>query len=129
MLELKVATKIRGKTAGDDWTIRRDVVNIPLGQSLADAWLTVKEQIEDLDADAKIQKHITGTDVPGTGQIEVAGTSGTGTVRFDLAPADTVLLLPHVTYYYDIQVKTTTGKINTPDDGTIIALPQITLTS
>ena len=126
---LKVGTKIRGKTAGDDWTIRRNVVNVPSGNTITDAWMTVKEELGDADPGV-IQKHISGTgDDPGVGQIEVAGSGGTATIRFDLTPDDTVKLKPWVTYYYDIQVKTSTGKYDTPDDGTIIATPQVTQTT
>jgi hypothetical protein len=125
--EQKVGTKIRELTAGDDWTIRRTVVNIPTGQSLVSAWFTAKLNMEDDDADAIVQKEITSVDQVGIGQIEdTGGVSGTAMLRFDLLPEDTELFEPYQTYYYDVQVKTSTGKYNTPDDGTIIALPQVT---
>lgn len=126
----KVGTKIRIRTAGDDWTIRRIVANVPAGQTLTDAWFTAKANLEDLDAAALFQKHVNAvSDQPGVGFIENSGSGGTATIRFDLVPADTVKFKPWLVYWYDIQVKTSLGKFDTPDDGTIIATPQITQTT
>lgn len=126
--QLKVNTKIRDKTAGDDWTIRRNVVNVPASQSIVKAWMTVKKNLEDADADAIIQKVVDSPiDTPGTGQIENDGASThIAIIRFDLTNEETALLEPYTTYFYDIQVQTSTDKYDTPDDGTIIAKPQIT---
>lgn len=124
--ELKKGTKIRNKTAGDDWTIRRRVVNIPTGQTLTKAWLTVKMSLDEEDSAAIIQKVVDTSEVDGVGCIEDNGAGGTGVVRFDLTKDDTVKLRPWQTYYYDMQVKTSQNKYDTPDDGTIIAKPQVT---
>lgn len=128
-MQQKINTKIRNKTAGDDWTIRRRVPNVPSGQQIAEAWFTVKENLEQEDSAAIIQKHVTSTvEEVGVGQIEQTGASGTAIIRFDLVPSETVLLKPWMTYYYDFQVLTNIGKYDTPDDGTIIAAPQVTRT-
>jgi hypothetical protein len=124
--KLKVGTKIRQLTAGDSWTIRRNVVNVPTGQLVVQAWFTAKLYLEDLDGAAIVQKLITAVNVAGTGQIENNGGSGTAIVRFDLTPDDTVLFKPWQIYYYDIQVKTSLDIVDTPDDGTIEAMPQVT---
>jgi hypothetical protein len=123
--EQKVGTKIRNRTAGDNWTIRRNVVRIPTGQTIVKAWFTVKLKLQD-DDPGILQKIITSVNQAGVGQIEDAGGSGTAIVRFDLTPADTVLFAPWQTYYYDIQVKTNLDHYDTSDDGTIIAKPQVT---
>lgn len=122
----KVGTKIWDKTAGDSWTIRRNVVKVPTGQTIVRAWFTAKLKLEDDDDAAIVQKEITGVNVAGTGHIEDPGGSGTGILRFDLGPTDTVKFLPWQTYFYDIQVKTNIDIVDTPDDGTIKALPQVT---
>ena len=123
----KVGTKIRRRTAGDTWTIRRRVTNLPTGHSIAEAWFYVKENFEDADSAALITKHLVGT-TPDTGsEVEVVGPGPTiAVVRFKLLNTETVLLKPWVTYYYDFQVKTDQGDYDTPDDGTIIATPQVT---
>jgi len=81
------------------------------------------------DTDARLQKRITTTGVPGTGQIVEAGGPGTdGDLRFDLTQADTTLLGAK-RYVHDIQIKLATGKIYTIEKGTIQLAPGVTETT
>lgn len=123
--------EIKDFVAGDDLQITRTISNISSGASLAKVWFTVKSRQEDADVDAIIQKEITTTDVPGTGQITNAG-SGTppdriATVRFDLLPADTLKLEGRAIYLYDIQVLTDGGAVYTPETGRITAKLGVTI--
>ena len=115
---------------GDDLDVRRTVRKIPAGQTVVEAWLTIKEDEEDSDAEAVLQKHITGTDVPGTGAIEADGsTDQIAVLRFDLTAADTLLLEADAPYFHDVQIKTSAGKLNTPFKGMTIAKQQITVSN
>ena len=111
--------RIDDVVAGDDLEITRTITSVPDGATLTDAWITVKEHPDDADASAIIQKAITSSDVPGTGQITDTGADGTGAVRFDLADTDTALIIPGRDYFWDIQVKTSGGAIYTPTAGKI----------
>lgn len=112
--------------AGNDITIERTVTGVPAGQTLTMAWFTVKSKFSDLDADAKIQKEITTVLDANQGHISDSGADETGTVIFYLQAADTLLLYPLSEYRYDIQVKTSGGKIYTPELGIIMSLPRVT---
>jgi len=130
MSDEKKETHIRNRVAGDNWTIRLTVVDIPVGQTLAQAWFTVKRNLDDLDSAAIVQKIITSAPAA-DGQIEDTGSDGTGVIKFTLAPEDTELFDHHVVYVWDAQVETNIGIINTPDyaRGTLKAEPQITQSS
>jgi hypothetical protein len=104
--------------AGTDIEIRRNIDGIPEGQTLTDAWLTAKKSIDDADDAAIIDKHITTTDVPGTGQIVDDGTGDNdGEVRFDLSPAETSPLYER--HAFDIWVRTSAGKVYPSNLGVI----------
>lgn len=115
--------------AGDDFTIERTITLVPSGQTMINAWLTVKRRISDTDALAVFQKAITTSLIAGIGHIDDTGADGTGHVIFYLIAANTVLLTPYSEYRYDIQVKLSGGAISTPETGVIIAFPQSTRTS
>lgn len=113
--------RITGFAVGDDLLIRRTIdraeSGIPTGVLITDAWFTVKSAIADLDAAALVDKQITTSDVPGTGQIEDDGTADADPiVRFDLTDADT-RLIGTAHRKYDIQVKTALGGIYTGEKG------------
>jgi hypothetical protein len=112
---------------GDDVDLRCRVTRIPAGQTVAHAWLTIKNKLGDVDADAVLQKHITTVNQAGTGQIEDAGATGTAVLRFDLTNDDTMFLKPDSPYFHDVQIKTTAGKISTPFRGLTIAKAQVTI--
>lgn len=112
--------------AGDDFTIERTLTPVPSGQTITNAWFTVKRKVTDIDAYAVIQKAITPILVTSIGQIDDTGIDGTGHIVLYLIAAETVLLTPYSEYHYDIQVKLSGGAISTPETGIIIAFPQIT---
>lgn len=116
---------------GDDYDVEREVVNVPSGDALLEAWLTIKKSEFDPDADAVIQKHITETLSPGVGQITETGDSvgAVGNLVFQLTAADTALLDPYEQYSYDIQVKTINNKLFTRESGILVPQGQITRTS
>jgi hypothetical protein len=90
---------------GDDYDIIRDISTLPIGQGIAEAWLTIKENV--WDTTTILSKHITGT-VSSGGIIEDDGLSDTiGRIRFTLLNSETVLLKEFYRYTYDIQIKTT----------------------
>lgn len=122
-----VNVKIRGYVAGDTMTVRRTVEDVPVGQVLATAWMTIKVDIADDDPGA-LQKVIT-TSATAAGQITDDGADETGVVEFDLSDTETLALGTEVTYLYDIQVKTDAGKVATVERGTIRFIDGVTTAS
>jgi len=115
-----------GYVAGDDLNVVRNVTNVTPADPLIKAWLTIKTSASILDASATVQKIITTASVPGVGQIGQNGGVGTGdgtaSMTFTLTAADTALMGTTIAHFYDVQVKTSTGVINTPDRGTVARL-------
>lgn len=119
--------EISGFAVGDYITVRRTInrtsSNLPTGETITQAWFTVKENITDADGSAIVQKVITTVDDPGNnGHIEEDGGSGAGTadpvLRFDFLSADTEAIDTNHRWY-DIQVKTSTNAIYTGEKGEI----------
>jgi hypothetical protein len=122
--------RIEDIVVGDDVDVERVVTNVPSGQELSKAWLTIKTAEADLDAAAVIQKAITSTPQAGVGQITDTGSGDTiGTIVFSLTAADTLLLGSTIVYYYDIQVKTDQAKVYTVEKGLLQLKKQITISS
>lgn len=122
---------IDGFAVGDDLLIRRTIdrtlSNLPNGVDVTDAWMTIKAAITDLDAAAIVDKQVTTTDTPGTGQIEDDGGGDVDPViRFDLTDIDT-RAISTVHRKYDIQVKVTGGGIYTGEKGEIWGEGDVTL--
>jgi len=121
-----LAASISEVVEGDDYEITRTIEELPVGDSLATVWLTMKTAITDADP-GLFQKEITTTDVPGTGQITDDGAGdATAAVRFDLTPDDTALPTPGTAAVYDIQVLTTAGKVYTVEKGTFTTVQGVT---
>jgi len=116
-------TTIEGFFSGDDLDIERDVTGITVSDPLIKAWLTIKTAPSVADAQATIQKVITTIQVIGTGQITQDGSAlngnGTASMVFNLTAVNTALLGTGRKYYFDVQVKTLSDKVYTPDKGTI----------
>ncbi len=122
-----LAVQITGFVEGDDLEIRRTVTELPA--AIETAWLTVKRHAGQLDSEAKLQKRITPTDVPGTGQIVAAGGPGVpGDLRFDLTPADTEALGSRQ-FVHDIQIMLDGGKVYTIEKGTLQLTADVTGTT
>lgn len=81
------------------------------------AVFTIK--LVETDSVAVLQKTISATNSPGVGQIENDGSSGTGIIRFDLPPTDTVLLTPGVKYTYWSDITLDTGEVTCIEKGKI----------
>lgn len=119
---------INNVVSGDDFQIVREITNVNTGQHLTNAWLTIKEN--NWDSTYIIQKAITSSDVPLQGVISDTGDTDTvANVKFNLTADETILLKPFYSYVYDIQVKTNTDLIYTPEIGTITAQASITSAS
>lgn len=126
-------SRIANVVVGDDISLERTIdfvkTGFPTGSTINKAWLTVKAALAD-DDPGIFQKAITTTDVSGTGQIENDGGGDVNmVVRFDLIPADTLAIGPRLLRHFDIQVKTTTGKLYTPEKGLISSVDQVTTTA
>lgn len=111
--------------AGNDHEIDATDTNIPdTGQAAVTAWFTVKERIDDDDSEVILEKEITTVDVSNVGWISNDGSDGQDvTMRFDLLPADTILLMAsHMgqVYFYDVKIETDSGRKYTSSTGTIV---------
>jgi len=122
-----LSAKILNVVSGDAIDITRTITNIPSPQVLATAWLTIKTDRTAADTAAIIQKEISSGGVAGIGTITDTGGDGTGSVRFALGSSDTGSLTPAITYFYDIQVKTDTDNLFTPEVGIIKTVRGVTL--
>lgn len=105
---------IKGKIAGDDLRAKVTITGIPAGQTIAKAWLTIKTKKSDTDVAAVVQKVIT------TGFTHTGTDPVTCVMNLDLTAAETAQCKPLVSYEYDVQVKTSTGLIDTPLGGQIV---------
>ena len=112
-----LAVEITGFVVGDDLEIQRTVTE--LLAPIEVAWLTVKHHPGQPDEDARLQKRITTTNVPGTGYItNTGGLDIDGDLRFDLTQADTANLGSRK-YVHDIQIRLTSGMVYTIEKGTV----------
>jgi hypothetical protein len=115
---------------GDNYDIRRTITNIPSGQTLTQAWLTVKSSLADPDVNAIVQLSIT-TSLTSAGQITDDGADQTGALIFTLTGPQTRAIGDQspTLLSFDIQLLTSTGKIYTLEIGTISALQDVTLST
>lgn len=114
-------------TFGDDFTINRTVTVIPAGDTLAQAWLTLKADPDaDLDGAAVLQKSITTALTP-AGQITDTGAGDqTGAFHIEIANTDFANITPGRPYQYDIQLKSALGKIGTLESGSVVFRRDVT---
>jgi hypothetical protein len=110
--------KIRNQTAGDAFSVRRAVPDLPAGRSLVKAWFTVKRNKTDLDNDAILQLDIT-TALTSKGQITDATGMAVDALIFFVTAAQSVTIGALRRYYYDVQIKLDNAEIATPEIGTI----------
>lgn len=107
---------ITGFVCGDDLTITRTIGNIPSGQTLTSATITIK----DIERAVTPLVQYTVTSVSSAnGVITDTGADGTGAVTFQLSNTDTALLTPNENCFYWIDVVTSASKIYTPEKGVI----------
>lgn len=113
---------ITGKVAGDDLRIDRQYIDLPTGITITKAWFTIKNRLSDADADAVLGPKEITTSATDAGQITDATSTGDLAIAlyFDLTHEETALLRPYKAYFYDVQVRTTTGAIYTCELGRIV---------
>lgn len=124
---------IEGFIAGNDVDIGpKAVAGVDPTDALVKAWLTIKNTVGDADPGV-LQKVITTTLIPGTGQITQDGSSGQGNgtaqVLFQLTAADTTTLGATRRYVFDIKVKTAAGKLYEAVNGPFQLNRQVTAAS
>jgi hypothetical protein len=105
---------------GDDTEIAFQLTDWPAGVVLAKAYFTMKESLNDGDADAIIQREIT-ISLSAEGQITANGTSGTAEGYFLIRHQDSEWsdIRPRQPYQFDIQPITDQSTVQTPIIGTI----------
>ncbi len=111
--------------AGDDLCVQRQISGIPSEAPVVMAWFTVRD-LDDFDASTVVtQLEITVTSST-SGQILDTGVdTGIAHVRFELDRIRT-RLVGIVGYPFDIQIKLSDLRINTPFRGTIVAAAEVT---
>lgn len=107
--------------AGNDLDIERDIPGVSMSDPIIKAWLTIKVNRTDADPGV-LQKIISSTPVNGVGQIVQDGSAsngdGTGSVWFQITAAETTTLGTVIRYWFDIQARTSAGKVYTVSDET-----------
>ena len=110
---------------GDNFSIRRTLLNLP--EAIDKAWLTIKDERADADPGLVQKEIITAINV-GVGQIiDDGATDGEGLIQFDIVPADSTPLGLKIWQFYDIQVRTLSGNIQTMERGRIRTKEEVTL--
>lgn len=111
-------SQIRMNAPGDDFDIIRTITLIPTGDSIAKAWLTVKRSESETDAQGLFQLAIT-TASTASGQVTDTGAIDlVGAVTFKISPTNS-RLIGSTPRHYDMQIKSTLGKIYTAESGDI----------
>jgi hypothetical protein len=122
---MSIFTGTLSVVAGDDLDVTRTVTNVPTGQTLSKAWLTLKSKLTDADP-GLLQKVIVPGAVGGQGQITDTGVSGTGSLLFQLTGGNTLALPIGIDVKYDIKVLTSAGKIYTVEQGIYLSASRVT---
>ena len=116
---------IDGYVAGDDLCVQRQISGIPSEAPVVSAWFTVRD-LDDFTASSIITQLQISTTSTLSGQIIDTGAStGIAHVKFDLDKVRT-RLIGIVGYPWDIQIKLSDLRINTPYRGTIEAAAEVT---
>lgn len=121
MADLK--STIDNIVTGDDCDVIREIENVPIGMTLIQAWLSIRENY--WSTAVILAKTITTTATV-NGRIEDNGADTIGVLRFRLTKEETVLLHEHYEYDFDVQVKTSDGSIYTPESGKFTAHHSVT---
>lgn len=112
----------QGMIEGDIFSIYRTINNIPVGETVSQAWLMIKTAYSVADGSATISKQVTSSNVAGTGQIEDTGSSDqSARIRFDLTNSNTTAITADtVTYVYSIKILLSGGSALTLERGTVV---------
>lgn len=113
---------------GDDEQVDLRVVIETPGVYVVRAWLTIKRDLADTDAQAVLQKVITATNASGSGVIFDSGIASRVCFgKFVFPKTETQLLDPDESpYLYDVQVRTAANKDTTEERGVIRVSRQVT---
>lgn len=109
---------------GDDYenTVAvTDADGNPVDLTGAKLWFTIKKKPDDDDANAVVQYDSEGD----PNNIWVEGAATNGIIGFLISASDSKDIAPR-SYYYDFQVKLSSGKIHTPLRGNITITWQVT---
>lgn len=99
----------------DTYRLVRDLDPLDSGAALTDAWFTVKENITDNDSMAKVNMHIT---VIGTNDGFINNyADATSQLTFTFTTSGQNNLLSQKTYFYDINIKASSGETYTVEEG------------
>lgn len=115
---------ISKKVAGDDIRVDRTYPDLPSGETVNKAYLTVKQRESDADPGI-FQITITGT-LTSSGHVTDGATPDVS-LFFNILKTQSALLKPLVSYFYDVQLHTADGDIWTAEKGTITLERGITL--
>jgi hypothetical protein len=122
----EIRLRLQGLAAND---IYRTIEDIPPGQTVTKAWLTIKDAKADLDAGALLQLEITAV-ATAAGQIVEPGVGGTtfAELLFQVSESDTTEAnIPWNTWHhYDIKVLTSAGKPYPVEKGRLMVETPIT---
>lgn len=106
-----------GLVTGNVFSIRRIVTGVPSGVTISSAKLTVKTNLSDPIGSAIFSLSAT---------VEDAGSSGTGTVRWDLTAANNNAVTAGTLYFFDQQYTFSDGSILTLETGQTQWTPAVT---
>jgi hypothetical protein len=115
---MAVNGSITDLTAGEDWSVIRDITGLPVGITINAADFIVKASIYDPDTDALITCHVTTT--PDAHGSIGTGSDGIVTLTFLVPKADTDTLTHARPYSYRVQYNTSNGKTKIPERGILI---------
>ena len=116
-----MSTDLRPRKRGDNIKFDVDVKldDVPLDISAYSIWCTGKRQLSDADVDAVWQVTKAG------GQITVIG-AGNNIARINVPGSNTAVLTENATLFYDVQIKSAGGDIDTVADGRVQILQDVT---
>ena len=92
---------IRHDAPGTDFDLTLTINNVPIGSTLTDAWLTVR----DASGAQVLQLVIDVTSQPQGQVIDADGNDGVATALFQLSQTDTEAITANTTYSYDVWVR------------------------
>lgn len=108
-------------TVGDTYKLNRTIPNVPNGQLVTDAYLTVKASTTDNDASAMFALHIT-TDETTHGMVANYDDES-ATLSFIVLPADSAMMYGSETYLYDIHITLDSGEKYGLESGKLFTAP------
>ncbi len=120
-------TSLRDAVVGNSYQLERTVSDVPDGETVEEAWFTLKRRATDSDESAALQKNITTVSVLGTGVVINSSPATTEAIlRFNIGPDDWGDVDGQTLYLYDIKLRTSGGAAYTFESGDFVAETSIT---